>query len=72
MANILGDVYGARRDLVLAPLASHPEVLEVFLYGKPEPASKRKMGHVLVGAESAAGAVDAARNVRDAIVRANR
>jgi 5-(carboxyamino)imidazole ribonucleotide synthase len=72
MANILGDVYGERRELVLGPLSRHPEVLELFLYGKPEPAPKRKMGHLVVGAESAAAAVESARAVREAIARANR
>jgi 5-(carboxyamino)imidazole ribonucleotide synthase len=72
MANLLGDVYGPERALDLAPLADHPEVLELFLYGKHEPAPKRKMGHLLLGAETADQAAAAARDVREAIRRASR
>lgn len=72
MANVLGDVYGGRRDLDLAALEEHPEVLELFLYGKDEPAPKRKMGHLLANGATAEEAIESVRAVRDAIARANR
>lgn len=70
MGNLLGDVWLAQHneradELRLDPWARHPEVIDVVLYGKLEPRTRRKMGHVVaVGTDGvqAAAHVDAFRD----------
>jgi len=53
MANLLGDTWldqGAEPDnpvLDLSALSDHPEIVDVYIYGKQEARRKRKMGHLV-------------------------
>ncbi|MGD9684065.1 MAG: 5-(carboxyamino)imidazole ribonucleotide synthase [Candidatus Obscuribacterales bacterium] len=53
MANLLGDTWldqGSEPDspmLDLSALSDHPEIVDVYIYGKQEARRKRKMGHLV-------------------------
>jgi len=70
MGNLLGDVWLAqcRRDLDLSTLASHPDVVEVVLYGKREAQARRKMGHFVTRGDDAERAAAAARAFRASLL----
>jgi 5-(carboxyamino)imidazole ribonucleotide synthase len=66
MANLLGDVWLAqgKQELDLTTLAHSANIVDVVLYGKGEPRSKRKMGHLIAYADSAESAITSARSFR--------
>jgi 5-(carboxyamino)imidazole ribonucleotide synthase len=70
MGNLLGDIWLAqgRDELDLSALGRHPEVVEVYLYGKREPRARRKMGHFVTHAPEAERALAAARAFRHDLV----
>ncbi len=70
MGNLLGDIWLAqgRNELDLSALARHPEVVEVYLYGKREPRARRKMGHFVTHARTPNEALAAARAFRHDLV----
>lgn len=73
MGNLLGDVWLAQGRtggaLDLSAWERFPQVVDVYLYGKREARSKRKMGHFVVHAETANEAVDLAQRFREALLR---
>jgi len=74
MGNLLGDVWlsqGSTGDLDLSPMCQFPEVIDVVLYGKKEPRSKRKMGHFITYANSAQAATGSAHSFREALQHKN-
>jgi len=66
MANLLGDLWQNGEPNWLAALA-HPEV-KLHLYGKVEPRSGRKMGHLTALAPDAAGALAIVQSARNALI----
>lgn len=72
MGQLLGDVWYAqgRRGgpLDLSPWGSFPDVVDVYLYGKREARSGRKMGHFVVHAASPGDAAERALAFRAALV----
>jgi 5-(carboxyamino)imidazole ribonucleotide synthase len=72
MGNLLGDVWLAQGrsggPLDLSAWQRFPEVVDVYLYGKREARPKRKMGHFVVHAGSAAEAARLAGEFRRALV----
>ena len=72
MGNLLGDVWLAqgRRGgaLDLSAWERFPQVVDVYLYGKREARTKRKMGHFVVHAETPNEAVDVAKRFREALM----
>ena len=71
MANLLGDVWLAqgRPTLDLSAWASHPHVIDVYLYGKREARPKRKMGHLCAWGLTSDDALAAASAFRAALVK---
>ncbi len=70
MGNLLGDVWRAQRregPLDLTTWRAFPEVVDVHIYGKREPAPRRKMGHFIVQAENADDALVRAEAFRDGL-----
>lgn len=65
MAQLLGEVWGDRADLDLAPWASHPGVVEIMDYGKVQVRPARKMGHLIATAPTTAQAQALALACRD-------
>jgi len=65
MANLLGDVW-KNGEPNWANALAHPNV-KIHLYGKAEPRSGRKMGHITVMADSAREASELVRNARSAL-----
>lgn len=65
MANLLGDVW-KNSEPNWANALAHPNV-KIHLYGKAEPRSGRKMGHITVMADSAREASELVRNARSAL-----
>lgn len=72
MGNLLGDVWLAQGRsggaLDLSAWARFPQVVDVYLYGKREARSKRKMGHFVVHAPTATEAADVAQRFREALM----
>ncbi|MBZ0187182.1 MAG: ATP-grasp domain-containing protein [Candidatus Obscuribacterales bacterium] len=70
MANLLGDTWlnkgaeEAEPHLELEAIGDNPHLLEIFLYGKNQARSKRKMGHFVTMADSAELAIEAARSFK--------
>lgn len=73
MGNLLGDVWLAQKRsggaLDLSAWQSFPNVVDVYLYGKREARTKRKMGHFVVHAPTPDEAVRIARAFRAALMR---
>lgn len=71
MGQLLGDVWLAQGrtggELSLAAWKDFPDVVDVYLYGKREARSARKMGHFVVHADSPERALDRARAFRNAL-----
>ena len=65
MANLLGDIWRDREPNWAAALAVNG--VHLHLYGKHEPRSRRKMGHLTALAESAAAAIQAVSTAREAL-----
>lgn len=75
MMNLLGDVWIDQgndqydADLDLSALNEHPQVIDVVLYGKREPRSKRKMGHFITHGATPEVALEAASAFKSALSR---
>ncbi len=73
MGNLLGDVWLAQGrtggPLDLSAWRAFPEVVDVYLYGKREARSKRKMGHFVVHAPTPDEAASKALAFRAALMR---
>jgi 5-(carboxyamino)imidazole ribonucleotide synthase len=71
MANLLGDVWLAqgRSALDVRALGTHPDVLELVLYGKEGAKARRKMGHLVAHGPSPEAARDAALAARRSLAR---
>lgn len=71
MGNLLGDVWLAQGRgggaLDLSAWERFPDVVDVFLYGKHEARTKRKMGHFVVRADTPERAMERARAFRAAL-----
>lgn len=70
MAQMLGEIWEAQDrtgPLDLSAWSHHPDVLEVFDYGKTAVRTQRKMGHLIAHGLDADGADGAARAFRDAL-----
>ena len=67
MANLLSEIWGDSTELDMRSWNQHPDVEEVCLYGKSPSRPKRKMGHVICSAPSAAAAEHNARAFRDSL-----
>jgi 5-(carboxyamino)imidazole ribonucleotide synthase len=72
MGNLLGDIWtkqghGARDELDLSALKTHPDIIEVVIYGKTEPKAKRKMGHLIAYAASPEEAEAAVKRARQSL-----
>ena len=71
MANLLGDTWldqGAEPDnpvLDLSALSDHPEIVDVYIYGKQEARRKRKMGHLVSTADTPEEALAAASRFKE-------
>ena len=70
MANLLGDIWQSREPDWAAALTD-PRV-KLHLYGKAEPKSGRKMGHLTATAETAAEAVELVRTAREKLTAPKR
>lgn len=72
MGNLLGDVWLAQGRtggaLDLSAWEHFPQVVDVYLYGKREARTKRKMGHFVVHAATATEAADVAQRFRAALM----
>ncbi|MEO8878721.1 MAG: ATP-grasp domain-containing protein, partial [Polyangiaceae bacterium] len=71
MANLLGDVWGARREepLELEAWSDFPDVVEVVLYGKRQAQANRKMGHFTVAGDDAEAVIARSRAFRARLSR---
>lgn len=76
MGQLLGDLWLAQGrtggPLDLSAWKDFPEVVDVYLYGKREARSRRKMGHFVVHAPTADQAAARAVAFREALVRVRR
>jgi 5-(carboxyamino)imidazole ribonucleotide synthase len=73
MGNLLGDVWlaqGRETDLDLSAWSDFPDVIDVHLYGKRQPALKRKMGHFVVHHADGDVALERAEQFRLALTAA--
>lgn len=73
MGQLLGDVWLAQGRtggaLDLTAWKDFPDVVDVYLYGKREARTKRKMGHFVVHADTPERAMDRARLFRSRLMR---
>lgn len=75
MANLLGDTWldqGAEPGnpvLDLRDLGSHPEIVDVYIYGKQEARRKRKMGHLVCTAATPEEALTGASRFKNILSR---
>jgi 5-(carboxyamino)imidazole ribonucleotide synthase len=72
MGNLLGDVWlaqGRESAIDLSAWSDFPDVIEVHLYGKREPAQRRKMGHFVVQEKAQADALARAEAFRAALTK---
>ena len=71
MGNLLGDVWLAQGgdELNLSPLAKHPNVVDVVLYGKHEARAGRKMGHFVTHGKTADQALQSAKDFRNNLMK---
>jgi len=71
MAQLLGEVWQAQDRQGMLDLSvwdAHPDVLEVYAYGKREVRTQRKMGHLIAQGDSADAAESSARAFRRALM----
>jgi len=67
MANLLGDIWkDGEPDWTSTVAATN---VKLHLYGKSEPRSGRKMGHITATADEAATAAKIVRSVRSRLIR---
>lgn len=67
MGNLLGDVWQAQGDSIdldLSAWEEHPDVTEVYLYGKDQVQPRRKMGHFVTRGDSPDAALAAAQRFK--------